>query len=75
MTNNESRLMVVKIVHTLVWAIFATAILLIPISTYLEEIRCAWGLIGFVLLEVIVLIANQVPRASWCRKETKLLTH
>ena len=54
----ESMLRAIKAIHTLVWAGFAGSILAIPVFTRLESLRVAWGLNGFVLLEVIVLAVN-----------------
>lgn len=54
----ESKLRVIKAIHTLVWAAFAGSILAIPVLTALDHLPLAWGLIGFVFLEVTVLVAN-----------------
>ncbi len=54
----ETRLRVVKAIHTLVWAVFAGAIVAIPVFAAAGDLALAWGLIGFVLLEVAVLLAN-----------------
>lgn len=55
-----SRLFAIKTLHTLVWAIFAGAILAIPVCSYLGHMTVAWALIGFVFLEVLVLVANRM---------------
>lgn len=56
----ESKLRAIKIVHTLVWAVFAGCIVAIPAYTYLGRLRTSAKLIGFVMLEVVVLTANRM---------------
>ncbi len=56
----ESKLRAIKAIHTLVWAMFAASIVAIPVYTAAESVKVAWGLIGFVFLEVAVLLANQM---------------
>ncbi|HEY6640968.1 hypothetical protein [Povalibacter sp.] len=56
----EAKLRAIKAVHTLVWAVFAGSILAIPVFVLLGKLPIAWGLIGFVFLEVVVLIANRM---------------
>lgn len=56
----ESKLRAVKAVHTLVWAIFAGSILAIPAYAAMGSVKAAWRLIGFVFLEVAVLLANRM---------------
>jgi hypothetical protein len=56
----ESKLRAIKAIHTLVWAVFAGSILAIPVFTGRGNLAVAWGLIGFVFLEVIVLVANRM---------------
>jgi hypothetical protein len=48
----------IRLLHTVVWAIFAGAIVAIPVCTWRRELAWAWGLIAFVLLEVMVLVLN-----------------
>ena len=57
---SESKLCVIKTIHTLVWAVFAGSILAVPVLTAFGNVILAWGLIGFVFLEVAVLLANQM---------------
>ena len=47
-----------KIVHTLVWTIFAGCIVALPVAAYLKHFQLAAFLIAVVLVEVIVLFAN-----------------
>lgn len=56
----ESKLRAIKMIHTLVWAVFAASILAIPVFAFLASLTIAWGLIGFVFLEVVVLVANRM---------------
>jgi hypothetical protein len=56
----ESKLRAIKSFHTLVWAVFAGSILAIPVCVLLGELTIAWSLIGFVFLEVLVLVANRM---------------
>lgn len=56
----ETKLRLVKALHTLVWAVFAGSIVAIPIFAAAGNLKVAWGLIGFVFLEVVVLVANRM---------------
>lgn len=53
-----SALRLVKVLHTAVWAFFATSILAIPVLAWVGQYRYAGALIAVVLLEVMVLVAN-----------------
>jgi hypothetical protein len=55
-----SKLRLVKVLHTLVWAVFAGSIVAIPVVAGQGKLSLAWGLIGFVFLEVLVLVANRM---------------
>jgi hypothetical protein len=57
-SNAINSLRVVKVVHTAVWAFFASSILAIPAFAWADEYRYAGILIGIVLIEVAVLLAN-----------------
>ena len=48
----------VKIVHTIAWAFFASCILLIPFAAWRRQFAVALVLIGIVLVEVLILLAN-----------------
>lgn len=56
----ESRLRTIKAVHTVVWAVFAASILAIPLLAFRGRMVLAWGLVGFVFLEVAVLVFNRM---------------
>lgn len=57
---SESKLRVIKAIHTLVWAVFAGSIFAIPVYAAAGSVKVAWGLIGFVFLEVAVLLVNRM---------------
>jgi polyferredoxin len=54
----ESMLRIVKIAHTLVWAVFAGSILAIPAYTFQGRWGVSAALVGFVLIEIAVLAFN-----------------
>ena len=59
MTPNVS-LRAIKILHTIVWAFFAGCIITIPILGFLRRYSQAAVLVGVVLIEVMVLLANRL---------------
>ena len=56
----NSKLRAIKVIHTLVWAVFAGSIVAIPAYAAVGNVAMARGLIGFVFLEVAVLLANRM---------------
>ena len=42
------------------WAVFAGSVFAIPVFATVGNVKVAWGLIGFVFLEVIVLAGNRM---------------
>lgn len=56
----ELKLRAIKAIHTVVWAVFAGSIVAIPAYAVAGSLKVAWGLIGFVFLEVAVLLANRM---------------
>lgn len=56
----NSKLRTIKVIHTLVWAVFAGSIIAIPAFAAAGDVTMAWRLIGFVFLEVAVLLANRM---------------
>lgn len=56
----EITISTIKAIHTLVWAVFAGSIVAIPVYAAAGSVKLAWGLIGFVFLEVAVLLANRM---------------
>jgi hypothetical protein len=52
-------LRLVKLVHTVVWAVFAGSIVLLPVAAWRGHFALALVLIGLVLVEVLVLLANR----------------
>lgn len=55
---DDGRLFAIKLVHTVVWAIFVACILAIPILAWGGRLLAAGILCGVVLLEVVVLLLN-----------------
>jgi len=58
MTSADNSLRLVKVVHTIVWAIFAACIFAIPVLAWLGHERQASVLIMVVLVELLVLLVN-----------------
>jgi hypothetical protein len=59
-TGSDRRtLLVVKVVHTVVWAFFVLCIAAIPVLTWRGELRGATWFVGIVLVEVLVLLINR----------------
>ena len=59
MTPASAPLRTIKVVHTLIWAFFASCILAIPILAWRGEYARAALFIAIVLLEVLVLVFNR----------------
>jgi hypothetical protein len=57
---SDNKLRIIRGLHTLVWAVFAGSIIAIPAFAYHGQLSVAWSLIGFVFLEVVVLVANRM---------------
>jgi hypothetical protein len=55
----NSRLRIIKLVHTLVWAFFAGCILALPVVAWQGKFRTAGILIALILVEVAILAANR----------------
>lgn len=55
----EDALRAVKVVHTIVWAFFASCVLAIPIFAWRGDLRAAALFIGIVLVEVLILALNR----------------
>jgi hypothetical protein len=56
--NPKDALRRVKLLHTAVWAIFASCILAIPLAAASGALRLAFGLVAIVAIEVVVLLVN-----------------
>ena len=56
----DIKLHMVKIIHTVIWAVFAGCIVIIPFFSYYHKFRMAWALIAFVFIEVVVLVSNRM---------------
>jgi hypothetical protein len=57
-TSATGRLRGIKIVHTVIWALFASCIATIPVLALAGHERAAVALILVVLVEVVILMAN-----------------
>ncbi|MDX1396181.1 MAG: hypothetical protein R3195_17505 [Gemmatimonadota bacterium] len=57
-TEEERRLLGVKVFHTLVWAFFAGCIVAIPVVAMQERLVAATVLCGVVMIEVAILAFN-----------------
>jgi len=55
----STSLLLVKLVHTLAWALFAGCIVAIPYAAVREAFGVAFALIAVVLVEVVVLACNR----------------
>ena len=51
-------LVLVKSLHTVIWALFVACILAIPILVLAERPRLALALIGIVAIEVLIIVFN-----------------
>jgi hypothetical protein len=49
----------VRLLHTVVWAVFAGCIVALPICVWRGQLRVAWILVAIVTVEVAVLLANR----------------
>ncbi len=56
----SATLRAIKLVHTIVWALFAGCIVALPIAAWRGDFKIAAILIGAVCCEVLVLIANRM---------------
>jgi hypothetical protein len=50
----------VRTIHTAAWALFASAIVLIPVAAARGSLTAAWVLIGIVAVECLVLAVNHM---------------
>ena len=55
----DSALRAVKVVHTMVWAFFASCVVAIPVLAWCGDLRLAALFIGIVAIEVLVLALNR----------------
>jgi hypothetical protein len=54
------KLRLIKLLHTVAWAFFASAILLIPVAAWLDAWRTTLALIAVVSAECVILVLNQM---------------
>lgn len=60
MTEAQGALRRIKLIHTAAWALFASAILVIPFLVWTQEFGWALALSALVSMEVLVLLANRM---------------
>lgn len=58
--NNAAALRAVKIVHTVIWALFAGCVVAIPVAAALGHLRIAAALAAVVMIEVVILLLNRL---------------
>ncbi len=58
MTHLAGRLRLVKLIHTVAWAFFASCVVGIPYAAWVGRMRLAFVLIGLVAIESLVLVVN-----------------
>lgn len=56
--HDTARLRIVKIIHTLAWAFFASCVVLIPVAAAFGRLDLAAVLIGCVAVETLILLVN-----------------
>lgn len=60
LSSAAAKLRAVKTIHTVVWAFFASATVLIPVYAALGNLRMAAILIGVVAVESLILLFNRM---------------
>jgi hypothetical protein len=56
---SDASLLAIKLLHTIVWAFFAGCIIAMPILGFMRRYSQAVVLVGVVLIEVLILVANR----------------
>ncbi|TJY55563.1 hypothetical protein E4T66_20860 [Sinimarinibacterium sp. CAU 1509] len=59
MATAHTRLIAIKLAHTVVWALFAGCVIGMPLATFLGHHRAALGLAAAVFVEVLILAFNR----------------
>jgi hypothetical protein len=57
--NASSKLIAIKVLHTVAWALFAGCIIAIPFAAYARDFRLALLLIAVVMVEVLIIAFNR----------------
>lgn len=67
-----AKLRAIRFVHTVAWAFFVAAILLIPVAAVRGSLRLAWLLAGIVAVECLILLVNgmRCPLTPWAARYT-----
>lgn len=56
--NAHERVCIIKSLHTVIWVFFAGCVLAIPFQSWRGNFGCVLVLIGFVVLEIVILALN-----------------
>jgi ABC-type uncharacterized transport system permease subunit len=59
MVGTRSRLHAIKVLHTAAWAVFASAIVALPVAAWRGAFHVAFGLIGLTSVELVILAVNR----------------
>jgi hypothetical protein len=59
MPESTTALRAVKVVHTIIWAFFASCVVAIPVFAWRGQLTFAALFVGIVFLEVLVLVVNR----------------
>ena len=59
MLRNGTRLHAIKVGHTAAWAVFASAIVALPVAAWHGAFHLAFGLIGLISIELAILAVNR----------------
>jgi hypothetical protein len=71
--NSGKILVTIKLLHTAAWLFFAGCIVAIPVAASMRRLQTACILIGFVLVECLILAFNRgrCPSTSWAARYTR----
>lgn len=74
--NSARVLLLIKTIHTFIWAIFAGAIVAIPVATMLGALHLAFWLSALVWIEVSILLINgmRCPLTAMAARHTEVRT-
>lgn len=59
MFHTGTTLHAIKVLHTAVWAVFASAIVALPVAASRGAFHVVFGLIGLISIELVILAANR----------------
>ena len=58
MFRTATRLRAIKLLHTAAWAVFASAIVTLPVAAWHGAFHIAFGLMGFISIELVILLTS-----------------